>query len=196
MLELCSQSGYESLTLFLQDIGVSKDLNERFREHLKTANISIEVDFTIQVLSSGSWPFNQSTSFNLPTEVSTVDIMPRSRFGLNLEIPFFVFQLERSVQTFNNFYATQHSGRKLNWLYNMCKGELVTNCFKNRYTLQVRIRVCLFALTRSINSFLPIRQVPSKWPSYFNSMTNSVCQCSNWKIIQVSWFFDQIFSNY
>lgn len=91
MLELCSQSGYESLTLFLQDIGVSKDLNERFREHLKTANISIEVDFTIQVLSSGSWPFNQSTSFNLPTEVSTVDIMQRSRFGLNLETPFFVF---------------------------------------------------------------------------------------------------------
>ena len=47
------------------------------------------------------------------------------------------FQLERSFQRFTTFYNNRHSGRKLNWLYQMCKGELVTNCFKNRYTLQV-----------------------------------------------------------
>ena len=46
-------------------------------------------------------------------------------------------QLERSFSRFTTFYGTQHSGRKLNWLYHMSKGELVTNCFKNRYTLQV-----------------------------------------------------------
>jgi cullin 1 len=34
------------------------------------------------------------------------------------------------------FYSTQHNGRKLNWLYHLSKGELVTHCFKNRYTLQ------------------------------------------------------------
>lgn len=45
-------------------------------------------------------------------------------------------QLERSVHRFTTFYSSQHSGRKLNWLYNMSKGELHTNCFKNRYTLQ------------------------------------------------------------
>ena len=39
---------------------------------------------------------------------------------------------------FTAFYGSQHSGRKLNWLYKMSKGELVTNCFKNKYTLQVR----------------------------------------------------------
>ena len=38
---------------------------------------------------------------------------------------------------FTAFYSGQHSGRKLNWLYHMSKGELVTNCFKNKYTLQV-----------------------------------------------------------
>lgn len=107
--------GYEytiKLQRMFQDIGVSKDLNEKFRENLKTTNTPIEIDFSIQVLSSGSWPFNQSFSFSLPSE------------------------LERSVQRFTNFYATLHSGRKLNWLYNMCKGELITNCFRNRYTLQ------------------------------------------------------------
>ena len=72
----------------------------------------MEIDFSIEVLSSGSWPFNQSSSFSLPSE------------------------LEKAVQHFNTFYAARHSGRKLNWLYHMCKGELVTNCFRNKYTLQ------------------------------------------------------------
>uniref|UniRef100_A0AAY5EQD0 Cullin-1 n=1 Tax=Electrophorus electricus TaxID=8005 RepID=A0AAY5EQD0_ELEEL len=44
--------------------------------------------------------------------------------------------LERSYQRFTAFYASRHSGRKLTWLYHLSKGELVTNCFKNRYTLQ------------------------------------------------------------
>lgn len=107
--------GYEytiKLQRMFQDIGVSKDLNNQFKKHLQASNIPQEIDFSIEVLSSGSWPFNQSSNFLLPSE------------------------LERSVQRFNNFYATRHSGRKLNWLYHMCKGELVTNCFKNKYTLQ------------------------------------------------------------
>uniref|UniRef100_A0A673WJ33 Cullin-1 n=1 Tax=Salmo trutta TaxID=8032 RepID=A0A673WJ33_SALTR len=70
------------------------------------------LDFSIQVLSSGSWPFQQSCTFALPSE------------------------LERSYQRFTAFYASRHSGRKLTWLYHLSKGELVTNCFKNRYTLQ------------------------------------------------------------
>lgn len=42
-------------------------------------------------------------------------------------------QLERSYQRFTAFYASRHSGRKLTWLYHLSKGELVTNCFKNRW---------------------------------------------------------------
>lgn len=108
--------GYEytiKLQRMFQDIGISKDLNDKFRQRTKASETSNEIDFSIQVLSSGSWPFSQSFNFSLPSE------------------------LERSVQRFNNFYADVHSGRKLIWLYNMCKGEIVTNCFKNRYTLQV-----------------------------------------------------------
>ena len=53
----------------LQDIGVSKDLNEHFRKHLTNSNEPLDIDFSIQVLSSGSWPFQQSLTFSLPTEV-------------------------------------------------------------------------------------------------------------------------------
>ena len=56
--------------------------------------------------------------------------------GLWWKIIVLHFQLERSYQRFTAFYGSRHSGRKLNWLYQRSKGEIVTNCFKNRYTLQ------------------------------------------------------------
>ncbi|VVC28736.1 Cullin, N-terminal,Cullin, conserved site,Cullin repeat-like-containing domain,Cullin homology,Cullin [Cinara cedri] len=110
--QACGFEYTSKLQRMFQDIGVSKDLNEAFRKHVSNSNMPHDIDFSIQVLSSGSWPFQYLLTFSLPSE------------------------LERSVQRFTQFYSAQHSGRKLNWLFNMSKGELVTNCFKNRYTLQ------------------------------------------------------------
>merc|ERR1712076_352375 len=113
--QACGFEYTSKLQRMFQDIGVSKDLNEQFRRHLNEtlkSNEPLDIDFQIQVLSSGSWPFQQSCVFSLPTE------------------------LERCVHRFTGFYGGQHSGRKLNWLYHMSKGELTTNCFKNKYTLQ------------------------------------------------------------
>lgn len=55
---------------------MSKDLNEAFRRHLVKSGEGLDIDFSIQVLSSGSWPFQQSSSFSLPTEV----ILPDMKF--------------------------------------------------------------------------------------------------------------------
>lgn len=60
--------------IYLQDIGVSKDLNEQFRTHLINSAEPLDIDFSIQVLSSGSWPFQQSFTFSLPTEVKHTQI--------------------------------------------------------------------------------------------------------------------------
>nr|XP_040565620.1 LOW QUALITY PROTEIN: cullin-1-like [Lepeophtheirus salmonis] len=110
--QACGFEYTSKLQRMFQDIGVSKDLNERFKWHLCKSNEPLDIDFQIQVLTNGSWPFQQSCSFSLTTE------------------------LESCVTRFTSFYAGQHSGRKLSWLFQMSKGELVTNCFKNRYTLQ------------------------------------------------------------
>lgn len=110
--QACGWEYTNKLQKMFQDVGVSKDLSEKFRKHLSNSANPVEVDFNIQVLSSGSWPFTQSISFILPGE------------------------LERSIQRFTEFYRSQHSGRKLTWLYNMCRGEIHYNCMKNRYTLQ------------------------------------------------------------
>lgn len=110
--QACGFEYTNKLQRMFQDQGVSKDLNEQFKTHLINSNEPLDIDFQIQVLSSGSWPFQQSCVFSLPSE------------------------LERCVHRFTGFYGGQHSGRKLNWLYHMSKGELTTNCFKNKYTLQ------------------------------------------------------------
>jgi cullin 1 len=113
--QACGFEYTNKLQLMFKDIGLSKDLNEGFKNHLANSNESLDTDFQIQVLSSGSWPFKQVCTLQLPSE------------------------LERCVHRFQGFYAAQHSGRKLNWLNapQMSKGEVVTNCFQNRYTLQV-----------------------------------------------------------
>ncbi|KAF2359740.1 Cullin N-terminal [Trinorchestia longiramus] len=113
--QACGFEYTSKLQRMFQDIGVSKDLNEQFRRHLGnsvSAGDTLDLDFSVQVLSSGSWPFQQGQSFTLPP------------------------QMERCISRFTTFYSNQHNGRKLSWLYQMSKGEVVTNCFKNRYTLQ------------------------------------------------------------
>merc|ERR1711899_229607 len=111
--QACGFEYTNKLQRMFQDVGVSKDLNEQFKTHLQNSESDrLDIDFSIQVLSSGSWPFQQSCVFSLPSE------------------------LERCVHRFTCFYGGQHSGRKLNWLYHMSKGELTTNCFKNKYPLQ------------------------------------------------------------
>ncbi|XP_059788852.1 cullin-1-like [Balaenoptera ricei] len=107
----CGFEYTSKLQRMFQDIGASQYLNEQFKKHPTNAE-PLGLDFSIQVLSSGSWPFQQSGTFALPSE------------------------LERSYQRFTAFYASRHSGRKLTWLYQLSEGELVTNCFKNRYTLR------------------------------------------------------------
>lgn len=66
----CGFEYTSKLQRMFQDIGVSKDLNEQFRKHLVNSNEPLDVDFSIQVLSSGSWPFQQSFTFQLPSEVN------------------------------------------------------------------------------------------------------------------------------
>lgn len=72
------------------------------------------MDFSILVLGTVNWPLTVPTSgFNMPDE------------------------LLATYERFQAFYQHQHSGRKLNWLFQLCKGELKTGYLKAQYTLQV-----------------------------------------------------------
>ena len=65
--QACGWEYTNKLQVMFQDIGVSKDLNENFKRH--PTSTDMDIDFSIQVLSSGSWPLQQSCMVSLPTEL-------------------------------------------------------------------------------------------------------------------------------
>jgi len=72
------------------------------------------VDFSILVLTAGSWPLQaQPSSFSVPQE------------------------LEKCVDLFQSWYNLQHHGRKLNWLHHLSKGEVRAGFLKKPYEFQV-----------------------------------------------------------
>ncbi len=62
----------------------------KYEKHLTNSGGPLDINFSIQVLSSGSWPFQQPGVFSLPAE------------------------LERCIRRFTALYGGQHSGRKPN----------------------------------------------------------------------------------
>uniref|UniRef100_A0A7N8XHE7 Cullin-1 n=1 Tax=Mastacembelus armatus TaxID=205130 RepID=A0A7N8XHE7_9TELE len=93
--QACGFEYTSKLQRMFQDIGVSKDLNEQFKKHLSNSE-PLDLDFSIQVLSSGSWPFQQSCTFALPSEASTFQMAILLQY--NTEDSYTVQQLTDSTQ--------------------------------------------------------------------------------------------------
>lgn len=125
--KLKSTCGYEytsKLQRMFTDMSLSRDLLERFKTSLETsatpgADVSSllgGVDFSVLVLATGSWPLQPpATNFSVPKELLACESL------------------------FQKFYQAQHSGRKLNWLHQLSKGEMRTRYLpaaKAGYTLQ------------------------------------------------------------
>ncbi|KAH0496769.1 hypothetical protein TgHK011_004116 [Trichoderma gracile] len=117
--EACGFEYTNKLQRMFQDMQISKDLNKEFREHLETVGNARSVDSTFSILGTGFWPLTPpSTHFDPPPEIAS--------------------EIERFVR----FYKHKHDGRKLTWLWHLCKGEIKAGYCKNSktpYTFQVSI---------------------------------------------------------
>ena len=133
--QACGFEYTSKLQRMFQDIGVSKDLNESFRKHLDSSGSRLDLDFSIQILSSGSWPFQPPPAFNLPQE------------------------LERSVTRFTAFYTQKHNGRKLQWLWQNSKGDIVSNFCKTIFTFQASTWQMTVLLQYNIAKVYTIQQL-------------------------------------
>jgi cullin 1 len=110
--KLKSACGYEytsKLQRMFTDMSTSRDLLERFKNYLEDGgHSSLGLDFNVLVLATGSWPLQPpSTNFTIPKDLLSAE------------------------QLFVKFYQSQYSGRKLNWLHQLSKGEI-----KSRYGKQ------------------------------------------------------------
>ncbi|TVY34074.1 Cullin, partial [Lachnellula occidentalis] len=140
--KLKEQCGYEytnKLQRMFQDMQISKDLNTGYKEFegkLVEPGDARPVDASYSILGTGFWPLNApQTDFTPPAEIA------------------------KAYERFQTFYGQKHSGRKLTWLWQFCKGEIKANFCKNQktpYTFQVstyQMAILLLFNESSTNSY-------------------------------------------
>ncbi|KAK1752069.1 Cullin-1 [Echria macrotheca] len=116
--EACGFEYTNKLQRMFQDMQISKDLNTGFKEHMSSLGVK-GLDSSYSILGTGFWPLTPpGTTFNPPQEIAA------------------------DCERFSRFYRNKHEGRKLTWLWQLCKGEVKTNYIRNAkmpYTFQVSI---------------------------------------------------------
>ncbi|KAJ5158317.1 uncharacterized protein N7500_007968 [Penicillium coprophilum] len=119
--EACGFEYTNKLQRMFQDMQISKDLNNNYKvwqdKVLDDEDRKRQTDAHFQILGTGFWPLNAPTTpFLAPPEIV------------------------KTAERFQTFYFDKHSGRKLTWLWQLCKGEIKANYIKNAkvpYTFQV-----------------------------------------------------------
>ncbi|KAI0834063.1 Cullin-domain-containing protein [Hypoxylon sp. FL0890] len=141
--EACGFEYTNKLQRMFQDMQISKDLNTGFREHTKGLQLEKQpLDSTYSVLGTSFWPLTPpNTTFNPPAEIQT------------------------DIDRFTLFYKNKHEGRKLTWLWQLCKGELKTGYCKSSktpFTFQVSVyqmAILLMFNSKDVHSYDDIASV-------------------------------------
>lgn len=119
--EACGFEYTNKLQRMFQDIQISKDLNSNYKDWqgkmLDEDDSKKAVDSHYHILGTGFWPLTPPTTQFIPPP-----------------------EIVKTYTRFQNFYFDKHNGRKLTWLWNLCKGEVRANYIKNAkipYTFMV-----------------------------------------------------------
>ncbi|KAI1093534.1 Cullin-domain-containing protein [Rostrohypoxylon terebratum] len=141
--EACGFEYTNKLQRMFQDMQISKDLNTGFKEHTKGLQLEKPaLDSTYSILGTSFWPLTPpNTTFSPPAEI------------------------HQDIDRFTLFYRNKHEGRKLTWLWQLCKGELKTGYCKSSktpFTFQVSVyqmAVLLMFNTKDSHSYEDIASV-------------------------------------
>ncbi|KAJ1591174.1 hypothetical protein NDA11_006788 [Ustilago hordei] len=109
--EACGYEYTAKLARMFTDMGLSKELNDNFRETMAKNHdkAELDVDFYALVLANGFWPLQApTTEFSIPTE-----LLP-------------------TYERFQRHYSAKHSGRKLTWLWQLSKNEVRANYLQQK----------------------------------------------------------------
>lgn len=109
--EACGFEYTNKLQRMFQDIQTSKDLNGHYKDWLRETmdadDLKGIVDANFHILGTGFWPLHPPTTPFTPPQV-----------------------IVQTYDRFTRFYTTKHNGRKLAWLWQLCKGEVKANYVK------------------------------------------------------------------
>lgn len=116
--ETCGFDYTNKLQRMFTDMGLSKELNDSFKEQMAKQHekADLNVDFYALVLANGFWPLTApTTDFNIPTE-----LLP-------------------TYTRFERYYGSKHSGRKLTWLWQLAKTDLSTSYLSQKHIFQTSV---------------------------------------------------------
>uniref|UniRef100_A0A1I7ZJA8 CULLIN_2 domain-containing protein n=1 Tax=Steinernema glaseri TaxID=37863 RepID=A0A1I7ZJA8_9BILA len=145
--------GYEftsKLSRMFTDVGLSRDLTERFHKDLDKEHIKLEMNMNILVLQAGAWPLQAPSCFNGNDANS-----PQQKNAQN-QVPVVSIppEFQVCVDHFEKFYSVSHTGRKLTWLYHMASVEVKLTYLDKPYTITMSIQqlsiLNCFATTESL----------------------------------------------
>lgn len=124
--EACGFEYTNKLQRMFQDMQISKDMNSAYKDYQENAldiDIKTAVDAHYYVLGTGFWPLTPPSSKFTPPDV-----------------------IVKTYERFNNFYASKHSGRKLTWLWQLCKGEIRANYTKSGQKIPFTFQVSTYQM--------------------------------------------------
>lgn len=113
--EVCGVEYTKKLQTMFTDMGLSKELNDHFKDTMANHydKTELDVDFYSLVLGRSSWPLQApTTEFSIPTE-----LLP-------------------TYERFQRYYSVKHQGRKLIWLWQLSKNEVKTNYLSQKLQFQ------------------------------------------------------------
>ncbi|KAI5452672.1 ubiquitin ligase (cullin) of SCF [Naganishia albida] len=111
--EVCGVDYTIRLQKMVQDVTISKETTAEFKERMRQGgDIASDIDFSIIVGSTVNWPITaQQTEFAIPKQLSSI------------------------YERFKGFYTTNHSGRKLSWMWHLSNNEIKMTFTKPNYIL-------------------------------------------------------------
>ncbi|KAL6767991.1 CUL3 [Auxenochlorella protothecoides x Auxenochlorella symbiontica] len=116
LVKLKTECGYQftsKLESMFTDVKTSRDMMAEFRAHPAACAGNLELDLSVQVLTTGSWPAQNSQAVHC--------VLPR--------------EVEAATDAFRQFYTSAHSGRKLTWQPGMGTAEIKANFGGKRHEL-------------------------------------------------------------
>ncbi|KAK6495673.1 hypothetical protein TWF481_002721 [Arthrobotrys musiformis] len=131
---MCGFEYTNKLQRMFQDMQTSKDLNDSYKEwmndNLDKESLKMATDFSIQVLSTSFWPLKPpNTSFKIPQAIT------------------------KTYDQFQKFYFLKHSGRKLSWLWHLCRGDVKATFAKSsKITFTFHVSIYQIAILLMFNS--------------------------------------------
>ena len=109
----CGASFTTKLEGMFKDMELSKDIQADFAQHLRQLPNAPQLDMSVQVLTTGSWPAYTDVDLGLPAEVS------------------------RMQDLFKLFYLNKHSGRRLQWQNSLSTAIVRAHFPRGKKELQV-----------------------------------------------------------